>query len=129
MENRTQNSTVHNRTRRTPQGSRTEHRTSTAQNRRQRTLRGENRTQNSTAQNRRQENTHGADFLKVAAVRAEVDELLVEEPGELELQGVVVGHVAGQDDALPHRHVQVAGRAGDGRGLWRQTQKTSRAFF
>ena len=63
--------------------------------------------------------TYSAHFFKVPPMVGEVYELLVEEPGELELQRVVVGHVAGQDDALPHRHVQVAGRAGDGRGLWR----------
>ena len=95
-----------------------------------RTLTVENRTQGGHSQSRTEhgsvqyrtepkEDTHGADFLEVAAVGPEVDELLVEEPGELELQRVVVGHVAGQDDALPHSHVQVAGRAGDGRGLWR----------
>jgi len=69
------------------------------------------------------ENTHGANFFEVAAVRSEVDELLVEEPGELELQRCVVGDVAGQDDALAHRHVQVSRGAGDGRRLC-NTQNT-----
>ena len=94
-----------NRTHREHSGSRTEH------------------TENTQGREQNTENTHGADFLEVAAVRAEVDELLVEEPGELEVQRVVVGHVAGQDDALPHRHVQVACRAGDGCGLWRHTDR------
>ena len=43
----------------------------------------------------------------------EVDELLVEEPGELELQGGVVVHLAGQDHALPHGDVQRGGQGGD----------------
>lgn len=49
---------------------------------------------------------------------AEVDELLVEEPGELELQRGVVVHLARQHHALPNGDVQ-RGRLGgnDGR-LW-----------
>lgn len=47
-----------------------------------------------------------------------MDELLVEEPGELELQRGVVVHLAGQHHALPDGDVQ-RGRLGgyDGR-LW-----------
>ena len=61
--------------------------------------------------------TYSSDFLKVAAVASEVDELLIEEPGEAGLQGGVMGHLAGQDDALPHRHVQRRRLGGDHRGL------------
>lgn len=46
----------------------------------------------------------------------EVDELLVEEPGELELQRLVVAHLTGQDYTLPHSDVQRGRQGGyDGR--------------
>lgn len=43
----------------------------------------------------------------------EVDELLVEEPGELELQRRVVAHLAGQDHTLADGGVQRGGQGGD----------------
>lgn len=48
----------------------------------------------------------------------EVNELLVEEPGELQLQGRVVAHLAGQNHALPHRGVQRGRLRGDETRLW-----------
>lgn len=35
-------------------------------------------------------------------ILVKVDEVPVEGPGEHDVQGVVVGHLAGQDNALPH---------------------------
>lgn len=62
--------------------------------------------------------TYPTDFFEIGPVASEMDELLVEEPGELEVQRGVVGHLAGQHDALTHRHVQMPRGAGDDRGLW-----------
>ncbi len=42
---------------------------------------------------------------------SEVDELFIEEPGELELQRGVVAHLTGQNHTLPHGDVQ-RGRQG-----------------
>ena len=62
--------------------------------------------------------TYSAHFFKVPPMVGKVYELLVEEPGELELQRGVVGHLARQDDALAHRDIH-GGRLGDNhRRLW-----------
>ncbi len=50
---------------------------------------------------------------------AEVDELLVEKPGELELQRGIVGHLAGKNDALTDGHVQRVGGSGNDCWLWK----------
>lgn len=50
---------------------------------------------------------------------AEVDELLVEEPCELELQRGVVGNLTGKNDALADRHVQCVGSSCNDRWLWK----------
>lgn len=47
-------------------------------------------------------NTYPSHPLKVIPILVKVDEVPVEGPGEHDVQGVVVGHLAGQDDALPH---------------------------
>lgn len=65
--------------------------------------------------------TYASHFFKESTVAAEVDELLVEEPGELELQRRVVAHLAGQDHALPHGDVQRGRQRGDGGRLWKHT--------
>lgn len=57
--------------------------------------------------------TYASHFLKKSTVAPEVDELLIEEPGELEVQRGVMRHLAGQHDALTHRHVQMPSRTGD----------------
>lgn len=57
--------------------------------------------------------TYTSHFFKESAVAPEVDELLVEEPGELELQRWVMAHLAGQDHALPHGDVQRGRQGGD----------------
>lgn len=44
---------------------------------------------------------------------SKVDELFVEEPGEFQIERGVMGDLAGQDDALAHRHVQMPSWAGD----------------
>lgn len=44
---------------------------------------------------------------------SKVDELLIEEPGELEVQCGIMRYLAGQHDALAHRHVQMSCRTGD----------------
>lgn len=46
---------------------------------------------------------------------AEVDELLIEEPGEFELQRRVMAHLTGQDHTLPHGDIQ-RGRLGSYEG-------------
>lgn len=51
---------------------------------------------------------------------SEVDELLVEEPGELEVHGGVMRHLARQHDTLTHSHVQMTGRTGDHGWLCKQ---------
>ena len=60
--------------------------------------------------------TYTSNFFKKSTVTPEVDELLVEEPGELKLQRWVMAHLTGQDHTLPHGDVQ-RGRQGrdDGR--------------
>lgn len=57
--------------------------------------------------------TYASHFFKESTVAPEVDELLVEEPGELEFQRRVVAHLAGQDHALPDGDVQRGGQRGD----------------
>ena len=57
--------------------------------------------------------TYTPDFFKESSMAPEVDELLVEEPGELELQGWVVAHLTGQDHAFPNGYVHRGGRGGD----------------
>lgn len=57
--------------------------------------------------------TYASHFLKKSTVAPEVDELLIEEPGELELQRRVVAHLTGQDHALPDGDVQCGRQGGD----------------
>lgn len=46
--------------------------------------------------------TYSSDFFEKSTVVPEMDELLVEKPGELELQWGVVAHLTGEDHALSH---------------------------
>lgn len=62
--------------------------------------------------------TYSADFLEIAPVASKVDELLIEEPGELEVQRGVMGHLAGQDNALTHSHIQMTRWTGDHSWFW-----------
>lgn len=57
--------------------------------------------------------TYSSNFFKIRPVASEVDELLVEEPGKLEVQREVMRHLAGQHNALPHGHVQMTCWTGD----------------
>lgn len=65
-------------------------------------------------------NTYPTNFFKERAVASQVDELLVKEPGELEVQGGVMWHLAGKHDALTQSNVQVSCWTGDCGGLWTQ---------
>lgn len=64
--------------------------------------------------------TYPTNFFKVSPVASKVDELLVEEPGELQVQRGVMGNLAGQHDALAHSYIQVTGWTGDDSRLWTQ---------
>lgn len=62
--------------------------------------------------------TYTSHFLKKSSMTPKVDELLIEEPGELELQWLVVAHLTWQDHALPHGDVQRRWQSGYYGWLW-----------
>lgn len=64
--------------------------------------------------------TYTSHFFKESAVAPEVDELLVEEPGKLEVQRGVMRYLAGQHNALTHGDVQVTRWTGDHSWLCKQ---------
>ncbi len=57
--------------------------------------------------------TYTSHFFKKSTMAPKVDELLIEEPGEFELQGWVVAHLTGQDHTLPNGDVQRGRQGGD----------------
>lgn len=54
-----------------------------------------------------------SNFLKESTVAPEVNELLIEEPGELQFQRRVMAHLTWQDHTLPNSDVQRRGLRGD----------------
>lgn len=52
--------------------------------------------------------TYPTNFFKKGTVASEVDELLVEEPGKLQVKRWIVRNLTGQHNALTHSHIQVA---------------------
>lgn len=57
--------------------------------------------------------TYASNFFEESAIVPKVDELLVEEPGELKLQRRVVAHLTWQNHTLPNSDVQRCGLCSD----------------
>ena len=57
--------------------------------------------------------TYPTNFFKIRPMASKVDELFIEEPGELEVQRGVMSHLAGQHDALSDSHIHVSCWTGD----------------
>lgn len=72
--------------------------------------------------------TYASNFFKKSTVAPEVDELLIEEPGELELQRWIVADLTGKDDALPHGDIQRGWQGGDDGRFWNTHSHPSNNF-
>lgn len=68
-------------------------------------------------------NTYSSNPFKVIPIFLKVYEVPIEWPGEHDVQGVVVGHLTRQDDALPNRDIHAERGHHDPGWIYRQQRK------